>query len=118
LEKKVLVTQLTHFSVVNRSPERRLWNPETRTFFGREILFAEKFLARKLEIVKIFGMKSEKSKKNPGESLYVRIFPTGNENCRKIFGSDWCWMGKVPAGYFVSPPLRHPCPRWGRGRMR
>jgi len=86
LEKKVLVTQLTHFSVVNRSPERRPWNPKTCTFSGREILFAGKILPRKLKIAKKFGLKSEKSKKIPDEGLYARIFPDENENCRKMLG--------------------------------
>jgi len=31
-----------------------------------------------LEIAKIFGLKSEKSKKIPVESLYARIFPDEN----------------------------------------
>ena len=83
----MLVPQLTHFSVVNRCLEPRTWHPEARTFSGREILFAGKFLPRKLEIAKKFGLKSEKSKKIPAESLYARIFPDGNENCRKNFES-------------------------------
>jgi len=44
LEKKVLVLQLTHFSVVDRYRVRRTGNPKTRTFFGREIFFTRKFL--------------------------------------------------------------------------
>jgi len=63
LEKEVLVTQLTHLAVVNGSPESWPWNPETRTFFSREISFAGKFWPRKLKIAKKFGLKSEKSKK-------------------------------------------------------
>jgi len=88
------VWQLTDTTVVNRSPGRWPWNPETRTFFGREILFAGKFLPRKLEIRKNFGLKSEKPEKNPGESLYARIFPDKNKNYRKNFGTDEHWAGK------------------------
>jgi hypothetical protein len=105
-KKKVLVTQLTRFSVVNRSPERRPWNPETRTFSRREISFAGKILPRKLEIAKKFGLKSEKSKKIPDESLYARIFPDGNKNCRKKLVA-----GKfVPVSLLAAPLLRHQSP--------
>ena len=82
----MLVPQLTRFSVVNCSHEHEPWNPETRTFSGREISFAGKFLPRKLKIAKKFGLKSEKSKKIPDEGLYARIFPDENENCRKMLG--------------------------------
>jgi len=55
-------------------------------FFWPRNSFCRKIFGTKLEIVKIFGMKSEKSKKNPGESLYARIFPDENETCRKMLG--------------------------------
>ena len=111
----MLVWQLTDTIVVNRSLECSPWHPETRTFFGREILFTGKILPRKLKIAKIFGLKSEKSKKIPAESLYARIFPDGNKNYRKIFGPDWIWAGMCQDRRFGSPPLRQPSPPRGAG---
>jgi len=52
LKKRELVRQLTHVPVVNHDLLPKPGLQKTRTFFGREISRAGKFLARKLRIAK------------------------------------------------------------------
>ena len=54
----------------------------------------------------------------PDESSYARIFPDGNENCRKIFGAIENPVNTVPGCIIegsLRTPLRHPCPQGGGG---
>ena len=55
---KKIVSLVTDSSFRRKSyPIARVMESETAYFFGREIYFAGKFLPRKLEIVKNFGLK-------------------------------------------------------------
>ncbi|WP_422190634.1 hypothetical protein [Methanoregula sp.] len=57
LEKNKRDQQASQITIVKPEILTRLICPKTRTFFGREIFFAGKFLARKLKIAKKFGLK-------------------------------------------------------------